>query len=75
MRLKGANVSSQSLRPSPCWYQAAIPCGSMPKGMEENQAVAASRSTQYVPAAMNASISPLEVASKQAKGAMIWPPG
>ena len=24
---------------------------------------------------MNASISPLEVASKQAKGAMIWPPG
>ena len=49
MRLKGANVSSQSLRPSPCWYQAAIPCGSMPKGMEENQAVAGSRSTQYVP--------------------------
>ena len=46
MRLKGAKVSSQSLRPSPCWYQAAIPCGSMPNGMEENQEVATFRSTQ-----------------------------
>ena len=31
-RLNGAYASSQSLSPSPCWNQAAMPSGFMPNG-------------------------------------------
>src|SRR5713101_3834700 len=52
-----------------------MPSGFMPNGMVANHSIAGSLSFQYCGDPMNASIVPLEAASKQSKSPMIWPPG
>ena len=52
-----------------------MPSGFMPNGMVANHSSAGSLSVQYCGDAMNASIVPLEAASKHSNGGMIWPPG
>ena len=43
-RLNAAYASSQSLSPSPWWYQAAMPSGFMPNGIVANHSSAGSLS-------------------------------
>ena len=52
-----------------------MPSGFMPNGMVANHSIAGSLALQYCGDPMNASIVPLEVASKHSNGGMIWPPG
>src|SRR5712691_1211104 len=52
-----------------------MPSGFMPKGMVANHSIAGSLLLQYCGDPMNASMVPLEAASKHSNGGMIWPPG
>src|SRR5215471_18642269 len=52
-----------------------MPSGFMPKGIVANHSTAGSLSLQYCGDDMNASILPLEVASKQSSRSTICPPG
>src|SRR5262249_34524373 len=73
-RPKAAYISSQSLSPSPWWYHADMPSGFIPNGMVANHSIAGSLSAQYCGDPINASIVPLEAASKHSNGCIIWPP-
>src|SRR5262250_1066528 len=51
-----------------------MPSGFIPNGMVANHSIAGSLSAQYCGDPMNASIVPLEAASKHSNGCIIWPP-
>src|SRR5262249_25271357 len=73
--LKGAYVSSQSLRPSLCRNHAAMPAAFRPNGTVANHGAAGTFAAQKSEAEWPDSTVPWEVASKTPSGGMSCPAG